>query len=139
MRRSSVRDRDDHVDLLALCRVKGLSWYLIAREALRREGLPRLLQGQVAERSSEATAARRLLPAALRALDAHRDAVAAILTAMRAAGVRLTTVLDADYPLNLRTIFNLPPFLFYRGALDANRDARSVAVVGTREASATGI
>ena len=51
----------------------------------------------------------------------------------RAGGARLVTVLDQGYPANLRLIPNLPPFLFYRGdAGDA--DARSVAVVGTRQA-----
>lgn len=48
-------------------------------------------------------------------------------------------MLDDDFPLNLRLIHNLPPFLFYRGDLDADRDARSVAVVGTRAATADGI
>ena len=35
-------------------------------------------------------------------------------------------------------IYNLPPFLFYRGALE-RADARSVAVVGTRDASRKGL
>ena len=48
-----------------------------------------------------------------------------------AAGARLTTVLDDDYPANLRLIPDLPPFLFYRGRLERD-DAFSVAVVGTR-------
>ncbi len=48
------------------------------------------------------------------------------------------TVLDDDYPANLRVIYNLPPFLFYRGRLQ-REDARSVAVVGTRDASEEGI
>jgi DNA processing protein len=61
-----------------------------------------------------------------------------MLEALGAEGVRLTTVLDDDYPANLRLIYNLPPFLTYRGTLQGD-DARSVAVVGTREASAEGI
>ena len=59
--------------------------------------------------------------------------------AATAAGARLTTVLDDDFPLNLRLIHNLPPFLFYRGSLDADRDAHSVAVVGTRSATPDGV
>ena len=47
-------------------------------------------------------------------------------------------MLDDDFPLNLRLIHNLPPFLFYRGSLDADRDAHSVAVVGTRSATPDG-
>jgi hypothetical protein len=45
-------------------------------------------------------------------------------------GVRITTVLDDDYPANLRLICNLPPFLTYSGTLERD-DARSVAVMGT--------
>jgi DNA processing protein len=40
--------------------------------------------------------------------------------------------------VNLRTIYNLPPFLFYRGSLRPE-DAFSVAVVGTRQASPEGV
>jgi DNA processing protein len=131
--------RQDHVDLLALCRLKGISWYLIAREALRARHLAPLLEGKVAERSTEATEARRILAASRGAMSGARDTAAAIIEAAEARGARLTTVLDEDYPLNLRTIYNLPPFLFYRGRLDADRDARSVAVVGTRQPSPEGV
>lgn len=53
-------------------------------------------------------------------------------------GVRLVTVLDDDYPTNLREIYNRPPFLFVRGELSP-ADDRAVAVVGTRKASPEGI
>ncbi len=53
-------------------------------------------------------------------------------------GVQLVTVLDDVYPVNLRQIYNRPPFLFVRGTLD-ERDHRAVAVVGTRRASADGL
>ena len=56
----------------------------------------------------------------------------------RDVGARLVTVLDEDYAANLRVIFNLPPFLFYRGSLERS-DAYSVAVVGTRQASREGL
>jgi DNA processing protein len=49
----------------------------------------------------------------------------------------LITVLDEGYPRTLRLIYNLPPFLFVRGEL-LEQDLRSVAVVGTREASEQG-
>jgi predicted Rossmann fold nucleotide-binding protein DprA/Smf involved in DNA uptake len=71
-------------------------------------------------------------------LPAHRAWVETLLAELAAEGVKLTTVLDDDYPANLRLIFNLPPFLTYRGMLRAD-DARSVAVVGTREASSEGL
>ncbi len=52
-------------------------------------------------------------------------------------GSRLVTVLDDDYPTNLRRVYNRPPFLFMRGEL-TEEDTRSVAVVGTRQASPEG-
>jgi hypothetical protein len=54
-------------------------------------------------------------------------------------GARLVTVLDDDYPANLRLIPNLPPFLFLLGDNITDDDLRSVAVVGTRQASLKGI
>jgi DNA processing protein len=140
MTTSSVRDRhDDHIRLLALCRIKGLSWHLLAREARRPEGLARLEEGRVRERSTEARKATVVLAAAQRDLARLRDEAAQLLGEALRGDVRLTTVLDENYPLNLRTIFNAPPFLFYRGILNADHDARSVAVVGTREPTPEGV
>jgi DNA processing protein len=48
--------------------------------------------------------------------------------------IRLVTVLDEDYPRQLRTLPHRPPFLFYRGTL-AEGDLGGVAVVGGREPS----
>lgn len=53
-------------------------------------------------------------------------------------GLRLLTVLDPDYPLNLRAVHDRPPFIFVRGRLDRG-DERAVAVIGSRRASASGI
>ncbi|TMC47820.1 MAG: hypothetical protein E6J14_14340 [Chloroflexi bacterium] len=53
-------------------------------------------------------------------------------------GIRMTSVLDDDYPINLRYIHNRPPFLFIRGDLTA-QDNRAVAVVGTRTPSPIGV
>jgi DNA processing protein len=54
------------------------------------------------------------------------------------AGAALATVLDEDYPSNLQQIYNRPPFIFIRGAIEET-DVRGVAVVGTRRASEEGI
>lgn len=126
------------VDLLALCRVRDVSWNFLAREAQRPLGLDNLLAGRASEQSTEATDSLQRLADAQDELGQHRDWVAAELERMARRDVRLTTVLDDDYPANLRTIFNLPPFLFYRGSL-RDDDARSVAVVGTRDATAEGL
>lgn len=126
------------VDLLALCRVRGVSWYFIAREAQRPDGMANLLNGTTAERSTDAEDTLRLIAEAASQMDAHREWVATAIERAAADGIHLTTVLDDDYPANLRLVFNLPPFLFSRGELRPD-DARAVAVVGTREPTVEGI
>lgn len=49
-------------------------------------------------------------------------------------GMRMLTVLDPDYPDNLRAVHDRPPLIFVAGRL-VPADARSLAVVGAREAS----
>ncbi|MFG3064844.1 DNA-processing protein DprA [Streptomyces sp. NPDC048231] len=133
----------DQHDLLTLCALRigdaSLDWSLLARSAPSPEGLAALMDGQLREDSRAATKNRTLLQQALAAgLDDARARVDEELAAASKAGARLVTVLDGDYPANLRVIGNLPPFLFYRGELD-ERDARSIAVVGTRQASENGL
>ena len=53
-------------------------------------------------------------------------------------GLTFTSVLDDDYPRQLLTIHQRPPFLIFRGLL-LDRDAQGVAVVGTRHPSPRGI
>ncbi|MBI4200839.1 MAG: DNA-protecting protein DprA [Chloroflexi bacterium] len=52
-------------------------------------------------------------------------------------GVRAFTWEDAEYPPRLKEIYDLPPVLFVKGTL-LPEDERSVAVVGTRRATAYG-
>jgi DNA processing protein len=66
------------------------------------------------------------------------DAIELEIAAWESEGMRFVTVLDAEYPINLRTIHNRPPFLFVRGELTPD-DERAVAVVGTRKPSAAGL
>ncbi len=127
----------DQITLLSLCRIKDLSWHLIAREAMRPDGLELLLEGRFTE-NSVAEKERDALVEATPLLKKLRDEVRRLVTPLLNSGARLTTVLDDDYPLNLREIFNRPPFLFYRGTLRVD-DARSVAVVGTREPTTEGV
>ncbi len=128
----------EQVDLLAMCRVRGVSWHFLAREAQRPEGMERLCGGRALEESRDATKSLAALAGAREDLADRQRVVEAMLTAAAADGIGLTTVLDEDYPVNLRTIYNLPPFLFYRGTLRPD-DALSVAVVGTRQATAEGL
>jgi DNA processing protein len=130
---------EDRLTVLALCAVKGVNWHVIAREAQKPDGLRKLLALEIAERSEDARRTRQVLRRALvRGLEAERERARGEFERAEAVGARLVTVLDNDYPANLRLIVNLPPFLFVRGTLRRD-DARSVAVVGTRRPSAEGI
>jgi DNA processing protein len=53
-------------------------------------------------------------------------------------GVRMLSVLDPAYPANLRMVHQHPPVLFLRGNAD-DRDASSIAIVGTRQPTERGI
>lgn len=131
-------DPEMQLKLLALCAIDHVNWNVIAREAQHPGGLERLLRGELAEKSKEARQTQKLIAAVLGDLGSPRCRAEEQVSLAQEAGAKLTTVLDDDYPANLRTIYNLPPFLFYRGRLD-REDARSVAVVGTRNASAEGV
>lgn len=115
-----------------------IDWHVLARAAQLRGGLDMLLNGSIAEDSREATRSRRVLQAGLIDLTAAQERVERELDVAQRHGARLTTVLDEDYPANLRLVPNLPPFLFYRGTLES-ADAYSIAVVGTRQASSIGL
>ncbi|MEU7502667.1 DNA-processing protein DprA [Streptomyces griseofuscus] len=135
---------DAQMRLLALCtlRIEGKSvdWSLLARCALTGH-LDSLCEGFIPE---ETAAARKALPLlrqglAERPLREHFARVEAELEQASNVEAELVTVLDPEYPENLRTVTDLPPFLFYRGKLDYQADARSVAVVGTRNATDLGL
>jgi DNA processing protein len=66
------------------------------------------------------------------------EAAAADLATWARDGIQVVSILDADYPAQLLTIHQRPPFLMVRGALDP-ADARGVAVVGTRSATSRGL
>lgn len=53
------------------------------------------------------------------------------------AGIKVVTLLDDSYPTNLKTIFDPPPVLYYRGDLLAT-DSLSVGIVGARRATPYG-
>ena len=65
--------RNEQIDLLALCRIKGVSWYLIAREARRPGGIQRLVHGEFTEHTTETIAARAAIRAIAKHLDELRD------------------------------------------------------------------
>ncbi len=128
--------------LLELCAIRSdrqsVDWNLIARQVQFDGGLDALWNGVIREKSAAATRSAQVLRHGIRAPDRLADKVDSEIETASQVGARLVTVLDKEYPANLRLIPNLPPFLFYRGDL-READARAVAVVGTRDASADGI
>lgn len=54
-------------------------------------------------------------------------------------GMRVASILDDEYPSSLRTIYNRPPFVFWRGRWDDEADCQGLAVVGTRGPSPGGL
>jgi DNA processing protein len=65
------------------------------------------------------------------------DQARADLDRWNVAGMRLVTVLDHDYPPNLRAVHDRPPMVFVAGCLTP-ADAHGVAVVGARQATSGG-
>lgn len=128
--------------LLALCAIRvdggSVDWSLIARQAQFDGGLDALWEGEIFEATPAARRSARVLRKGIRDAGPLKERVMAELAAASRVGARLLTVLDDDYPANLRLIPNLPPFIFCRGSF-SDVDTWSVAVVGTRQASESGI
>lgn len=133
----------DQRRLLAFCAIreddKSVDWSLIAREAVRPDGLDRLAAGILTETSPIADESRPVLKAGIEHLGDAEERVNRELEAAAEVGARLVTVLDDDYPANLRLIPNLPPFLFILGDGPTDDDLRSVCVVGTRDPTDEGL
>lgn len=66
------------------------------------------------------------------------DATVNEIEAWEARGIHLVSVLDPRYPQNLLAVHDRPPLVFVSGALTPE-DARSVAVIGSRNATEDGI
>lgn len=116
--------------LLALLRTSDRSWSVVtdaveaAGSALSvlREGPPG--QGDLLSQDED--------------LEALAEEAEAEIEGWESAGMRFITLLDPDYPAQLLTVFQRPPFLMTRGSL-SDKDVRSVAIVGTRQASEQGL
>lgn len=63
---------------------------------------------------------------------------AADIARWQAEGYRLLTVLDHDYPSNLRKVHDRPPLILVDGEVRPE-DTRSIAVIGTRRATSGGV
>lgn len=61
------------------------------------------------------------------------------LAAMDRVGAEYSTLIDAQYPISLRSIYAPPAVLYYRGSLETLNNAHALAVIGSRAANNYGI
>ena len=87
---------------------------------------------------SDLSSAARLTPSELtRVVAARQRDYQPVLKTLNDIGARLVTIGDAEYPANLRNIYDPPPMLFVRGQIRPG-DERAIAIVGTRRATPYG-
>ena len=53
--------------------------------------------------------------------------------AMDRVGAEYVTLIDAQYPIALRSIYAPPAVLYYRGSLETLNNAHALAVIGSRQ------
>ena len=135
IQRTSVRadklaemTRAEQAALVAWLRRPGVVWSAVTEQLEEYGSVQRAAAAQAPAQGSLFEAAQ---------TDGH-DEAARDLDRWDRAGIQMVCVLDADYPSNLRMIHQHPPVLFMRGTTD-DRDATSVAVVGTRQPTPRGI
>ncbi|WP_018503658.1 DNA-processing protein DprA [Parafrankia discariae] len=122
----------EHAALLTLLRGRRRQWGLVADEVEETGSALRVLEADTNADQGDLFAG---FPDGMSgALDAARET----LLGWDAQGIHIVTLLDADYPAQLLTVHQRPPFLFFRGSMSPD-DAAGVAVVGTRAASAEGL
>jgi DNA processing protein len=132
---------DDLVALLAACEAAQkarVPWWQVGRAAARLESGTALLAEpwEPVDRWEYEVASALSHHLDADALTRWRDSLQGWLKADPR--LRFMSILDTDYPANLRVVFNPPPFLVLRGAL-LPEDARGVAVVGTRHPTDEGV
>lgn len=121
--------------VLALVRASRGEWYQTAEVLAEAGSALRLLGGEPLVMSAERR--RRADELVSRVRPADVPEAQGLIERVTAQGVRLITILDADYPEHLKLIFNRPPFIWVRGRLES-RNLRAIAVVGTRQSSEAG-
>lgn len=120
--------------LIALVRRGDRAWHHYADVVESTGSALAVLRGQVPDELEPLTLFESREPAE----EPDLDPIVTEIEGWRLEGMRILSVLDADYPTNLRSVHNRPPFVFVRGELRPEDD-RSMAVVGTRRASSDGL
>jgi DNA processing protein len=135
---SRVRDQQarERLALLALFRDRRSGWAGLADEIESRGSALEVLRAAGRPGNGDRDALFEIEPP--QDLDQLLAEVDVAVAAWAAEGIRITTLLDADYPGQLLTVHQRPPFLTYRGRIDPV-DASGVAVVGTRHPSRLGL
>jgi len=121
--------------VLALVRASPGEWYQTADVISEAGSAVRLLGGEPVIMPAERRQYARELVSRVSPADVSQAQT--LIERVTSQGVRLITVLDEDYPENLKLIFNRPPFIWVRGELEP-RNLRAIAVVGTRQATEEG-
>jgi DNA processing protein len=130
-----MMDRREQAAVLALVAHACGEWYKTAALIEEARSAVRIVEGEWTGfeplEVQETTLRQEITPAEL-------EGYSEMIGELEGQGVRVLTILDEDYPRNLREVYNRPPFLFVRGEL-STEDEQAVAVVGTRRASPEGI
>lgn len=125
----------DGAAVLALSEVRGVGQpHHLAQLLEEAGGVQPLLSGEGSEELIDPAAAEAYAERVDRSRIPYWEAE---LDQLAREGIQLVTVCDSHYPVNLRLVFNRPPFLFVWGDLE-DVDQHSVAVVGTRKPSHAG-
>jgi DNA processing protein len=135
-----VTAADERAAMVALLRTGRRPWVEYASLVEERGSIRTVLEQELADQA-EPGGQTTLLPTAA----ADPAAAAKLLAQARADlagwdadGIRLVTVLDPEYPPNLRAVHDRPPIVFIAGQLNPE-DAKGIAVVGTRQATDSGL
>ena len=129
---------DERAATVALLRTGRRPWVEYSELLEQHGGALAALEHELSDRTVGRSAQTSLLPEAAPDMNELLDqARRGPRTAGTRAGMRLVTVLDPDYPPNLRAVHDRPPMVFVAGRLTP-ADARGVAVVGARKATDAG-
>jgi len=131
-----MASRYEQAALIALLRRGDRPWHHYAQLAEAAGSALAILEGRYVDPDEPETLTLFAEPTADESVDL--DGICREIEQREAEGMQLVTVLDDDYPVNLRSIHNRPPFLFVRGELRP-QDERSIAVVGTRRPTEHGL
>ena len=123
--------------MVALLRTGRRPWVEYAELVEERGSAAAVLEDEL-EREAAPDGQTSLLDAPPESADEVLDQARTDLERWTADGMRLVTVLDPDYPPNLRAVHDRPPMVFVAGDLTP-RTRAAIAVVGARKATGAGI